>query len=70
MPEPNPYPFLSISSIKIMIAPAPISWKIMKKMVRGDKSAATPYVPMRIATAASPKQKIIAKIPSSPSASF
>ena len=70
IPEPSPYPFLSMSSSKMTTIPAPINCITMMTMVAMGISEGIPYVPDQIATTASPKQKIIAKIPSRPYASF
>lgn len=36
MPDPRPYPFLSISSNKMTMNPAPMSWPMIRAIVVSD----------------------------------
>jgi hypothetical protein len=60
MPEPNPYPFCSMSSNKITINPDAVSWIIINIALPIPIYDTDPYAPLHVYANASPNAIIIA----------
>lgn len=66
IPDPKPYPFLSIESNRMTITPANSNCSKMRDMFNKPNCEGGPYAPYHIWPAAYPKQRISANVFSNP----